>query len=419
MLHPVAIKQKPFERYRPLTDDDMVGEIHELARRLRGTKVLHLNSTAYGGGVAELLLSLVSLEKDLGLDVEWRTIGADETFFAVTKGLHNALQGKPYQLTEEKERAYLRANEQAAAALDGGYEAIIVHDPQPAAVRHFAGRRGAQWIWRCHIDTSQPDAGAWAFLQPYVEEHDAAVFTMAQFVPPGLKASRLEFIPPAIDPMSSKNRDLPDDLTRATVGEFGVDPDRPLLLQVARFDPWKDPLGAVAAYRLVKREIPGVQMALVGSMAGDDPEAWEIYRSVSEEDTGDDDLFVLTNLVGVGSLEVNCFQRACRVALQKSIREGFGLAVSEALWKRRPVVGGATGGIPLQLQDGAGGFLVTTTEQCAERIIFLLTHPAESAQIADAGYNLVKERFLMPRLLRDELRLVERVLSPGGCHDHR
>lgn len=413
MLNRVPVQPKPFDRYLPLMEEPLGQEITRLASSLRGARVLQLNATSYGGGVAELLLSLVGLEQSLGLAAEWRTIGGDEAFFSVTKQLHNALQGRPSPFTEEQKTRYLTVNRQHAAELDG-YDVVIVHDPQPAAIRHYTGRGHATWIWRCHIDTSAPDETAWGFLRPYVEEHDAAVFTMAQFVPPDLTMPRMEFIPPAIDPFSSKNRELPGDLARSTVAEFGVDVERPLLLQVARFDPWKDPRGAIDTYQLVKREVPAVQLALVGSMAGDDPEAWEVFRAIAHDDRADRDLYVFTNLVGVGSLEVNCFQRTATVVLQKSLREGFGLAVSEALWKGVPVVAGATGGIPLQLQDGVGGFLITTVEQAAQRIVFLLRHPQEAALIAAAGRRVVTEHFLLPRLLRDELRLIHSLLE--GAH---
>jgi len=414
MLNRVPVQPKPIERYRMLLDPPLIQEIDDLARRLRGVRLLQLNSTSYGGGVAELLLSLVGLELDVGLRAEWRSLAGNEAYFALTKQLHNALQGRPYAFTEEQKASYLNVNREAAEALDR-YDVIIVHDPQPAAVRHYADGRRAKWVWRCHIDTSAPDETAWAFLRPYVEQHDAAVFTMAQFVPPDLEMVRVEFIAPAIDPLSSKNRDLPQELCRAAVAEFGVGVERPLIIQVARFDPWKDPQGAIEAYRLVKREIPGVQLALVGSMADDDPEAWEVFRSIAEDDRQDHDLYLFTNLVGVGSLEVNCFQRAATVALQKSIREGFGLAVSEAMWKGVPVVGGAAGGIPLQLQDGVGGFLVSTVEQAAQRITYLLRHPDHAAQIAEAGRRVVQRQFLLPRLLRDELRLIWSLLEgPSG-----
>jgi trehalose synthase len=413
MLNRVPVRPKPIDRYLPLLEEPLGQEIFRLAASLRGARVLQLNATSYGGGVAELLLSLVGLEQSLGLAAEWRTIGGDEVFFSVTKQLHNALQGRPSPFTEEQKTRYLTVNRQHAAELDG-YDVVIVHDPQPAAIRHYAGRGHATWVWRCHIDTSAPDETAWGFLRPYVEEYDAAVFTMAQFVPPDLTMPRMEFIPPAIDPFSSKNRELPDDLAKSTVAEFGVDVERPLLLQVARFDPWKDPKGAIDTYQLVKREVPAVQLALVGSMAGDDPEAWEVFRAIAQDDRADRDLYVFTNLVGVGSLEVNCFQRTAAVVLQKSLREGFGLAVSEALWKGVPVVAGATGGIPLQLQDGVGGFLITTVEQAAQRIIYLLRHPQEAAQIAAAGRRVVTEHFLLPRLLRDELRLIHSLFE--GAH---
>lgn len=410
MLSRVSIRPKSLDRYREMADSAALEEIERLAADLRGVRVLQLNATAYGGGVAELLLSLVGLEAGLGLRAEWMTIGGDEQFFAVTKQMHNALQGRPWVMTEQHKAAYRAVNREDAATI-GKFDVIIVHDPQPAAVRRYAGVRGAKWVWRCHIDTSAPDETAWSFLHPFVEEYDAAVFTMAQFVPPGLSRPQRAFIAPAIDPLSSKNRDLPGELARATVAEFGVDVERPLILQVARFDPWKDPQGAIDAYRAVKEVIPGVQLALVGSMASDDPEAWGVYRRVAEDDRTDDDLYVFTNLVGVGSLEVNCFQRSATVGLQKSLREGFGLAVSEALWKGVPVVGGAAGGIPLQLQDGVGGFLVSTPEQAGERIVYLLQHPDEAAEIAEAGRRVVRLQFLLPRLLLDELRLIATFLD--------
>jgi trehalose synthase len=413
MLNLVSARPKSLDRYRPLLDAPLQKELEELGRRLRGVRVLHVNSTSYGGGVAELLLPLAGLERAIGLEVEWRTLAGDESFFAVTKQMHNALQGQPAPFTQDQRTVYLSVNRDASAAVER-YDVIIVHDPQPVALRHYADRRGARWVWRCHIDTSAPDETAWAFLRSYVEEYDAAIFTMAQFVPPDLQLARIEFIPPAIDPLSSKNRELPADVARGAVAEFGVDVERPLILQVARFDPWKDPQGAIAAYRSVKQEIPDVQLALVGSMAGDDPEAWKIYRCIAEEDRKDPDLYVFTNLVGVGNLEVNCFQRSAAVALQKSIREGFGLAVSEALWKGVPVVGGAAGGIPLQVQDGVGGFLVNTVEQAAQRLIYLLRHPEEAAQMAEAGRRVVQVQFLLPRLLRDELRLIATLMEGAG-----
>ena len=414
-LELVSVPQRESEQYRGFLDEALIDEVQTLGAELRGIRVLHLNSTAAGGGVAELLNSLVPLERDCGLQVEWRLLCPDEQLFTVTKGFHNALQGQPSHLDEEGKRIYLRHNEHCAAMLSpGAYDVVIVHDPQPAALPQFSASDGPVWIWRCHIDSSQPDPGVWAFLRPCIERYDAAIFTMKEFVPPDLTGPRLAFIPPAIDPLSPKNRALPRYLCRDEVAHFGIDLARPLLLQVARFDPWKDPQGVIDAYHRVKQQVPQVQLALVGSRADDDPEGWLIYNLIRKQADGDPDLHVLTNLNGVGAHEVNAFQRVADVAIQKSIREGFGLVVSEAVWKETPVVGGNTGGIPLQIQDGVGGFLVNTVEDCAERALHLLTHPDDAHEIARRGYERVRAQFLMPRLLRDELQLIRLMLGGGG-----
>lgn len=411
-LERVILKRKALRDYQAIVGEDAVEEIHEVATSLKGIRLLHLNSTASGGGVAELLNSLVPLEADCGLKVEWRILWKDERFFGVTKSIHNALQGKRAALSPQEQQLYLRRNEQFAWALPADYDAIIVHDPQPAAVRQLAGSRDTKWIWRCHIDTSEPEPSVWGFLQSFVERYDAAVFTMPEFAPPGFSGPYLAFIPPAIDPLTAKNRALPRYLAREVVAEFGVDLSRPLIVQVSRFDPWKDPLGVIQAYRLVKQELPEVQLALVGAMAEDDPEAWEIYKVIRDQDDSDPDLRAFTNLSGVNAHEVNAFQRVADVVLQKSIREGFGLVVSEALWKGTPVVAGDTGGIRLQMEDGVGGFLVDSVEEAAERSLFLLNHSQEAEAIARAGWERVRDRFLMPRLLLDELKLVQSLVGP-------
>ncbi len=278
----------------------------------------------------------------------------------------------------------------------------MIHDPQPAALRHFAGPGSSKWIWRCHIDSSEPDPGVWAFLRPFIEAHDAAVFTMETFRPPDLAMGRVAFIPPAIDPFATKNMELPRDLCRRVMADSGVNLREPVLLQVARFDPWKDPLGVIRAYRLVKEQRPGVQLVLVGAMAGDDPEAWSILESINAEVERDPDLYVFSNLTGVGNMEVNAFQRGADVILQKSLREGFGLVVSEALWKEQPIVAGAVGGIPMQFPRGYEANLVDGVEQCAERTLFLLDHPEAAAALGRDGKARVRQEFLLPRLIRDE-----------------
>ncbi len=394
------------EQYRHWVGDELVDEISTLARELRGVRICHINSTDSGGGVAELLSRRLPLMQSLGIAADWRLIEGEAEFFTVTKSLHNALQGSAFDLSDADRALSLRANKESATLLSGDYDVYVVHDPQPAALRHFVGSRAAKWIWRCHVDSSNPDPGVTRFLKPFIEQYHAAVFTMPEFVLPTLQSSRVTCIAPAIDPFATKNMELPRDLCRLVIRDFGVDVDRPLLVQVSRFDPWKDPPGVIQAHRLVKKDHPGVQLALIGSMAGDDPQGWEILEQVREA-AADPDVFVFTNL---GNLEVNAFQRGCDVVVQKSLREGFGLVVSEAFWKERPVVAGNTGGIPIQFPEGFRQYLVETIEQCAERIVHLLKQPGEARAFAHAGRQHVRLQFLVPRLVRDELRLITQVL---------
>lgn len=407
---PNAAVSADVEHYRFLVGDELMDELVTLAKNLKDVRICHINSTAYGGGVAELLSRYLPLLQGLGVSAEWRLIHGQPEFFTVTKAFHNALQGGHYDLQEPEQNTYLEVNEQSAKLLESEYDVIIVHDPQPAAIRHFAGQRSAKWIWRCHIDSSAPDEGVRNFLVPFIQEYDAFVFTMPAFLLPGLDRNRASFIAPAIDPFATKNMDLPMDLCRRAIADSGVDVGRPLLLQVSRFDPWKDPLGVIGAYRLVKRDFPDVQLALIGAMAGDDPEGWQLLDRVQEESAHDKDLFVFTNVAGVGSMEVNVFQRGCDVVIQKSLREGFGLVVSEALWKEKPVVAGRAGGIPMQFPEGFERYLIDNVEDCATQIVRLLRHLGERGEFGRAGRERVRREFLLPRLARDELSLIKRVL---------
>jgi len=397
--------------YRMLISDDLSDELSTLSKELRDVRICHLNSTAFGGGVAELLSRYVPMLQALGIQADWRLIHSQPEFFTVTKAFHNALQGGHYGLGNAEQQLYIDVNRRSAEALGTDYDAYIVHDPQPAALRHFTGRRNAKWIWRCHIDSSSPDEQVSGFLRPYLEEYDGVVFTMPEFLLPGLRVQHAAFIAPAIDPLATKNMDLSQDLCRRAIADSGVDPTKPLLVQVSRFDPWKDPLGVIQAYRLIKKEVPDVQLALIGAMAGDDPEGWELLDRVEEEAAGDAGMFVFTNLAGVGSMEVNVFQRGCDVGIQKSLREGFGLVVSEAFWKEKPVVAGKAGGIPMQYPDGFEANLVDTVEACAERVIDLLRQPGHRGAFGRAGREHVRRHFLLPRLVRDELRLIKQLLG--------
>ena len=406
MLQRVAVGRWSLNAYRDVVPAHILEELAEAAKPLRGARILQLNATAYGGGVSELLRSSVPLLHDLGLTVDWSVIAGHAEFFRATKAIHNGLQGAHAGLTDEERTAYLDCTAENATAIEGTYDFVIVHDPQPAAILDIVGRRGARWIWRCHIDTSEPNPQVWSFLRPFLAAYDAAIFTMPQFVPRDFPVAHVEIIAPAIDPLSPKNIDLGETTTRQIIEWIGVDPATPLITQVSRFDPWKDPLGVLAAYRLVREEVRELQLALVGSMALDDPEGWEVYQQVTEAAASDPLVHLYTNLTGVGNVEVNAFQRLSDVIVQKSIREGFGLVVSESLWKGTPVVAGRAGGIPLQMPDGIGGFLVDSVDSCAARVLELLHDPARAVELGRTGRERVREHFLLPRLLTEELRLL-------------
>jgi trehalose synthase len=411
MLHNVDVGVQRIDGYEASAGAESIALLKRLAAPLRGARVLHLNATPYGGGVAEILRSEVPLLRDLGIAADWKIITGNADFFAVTKAIHNGLQGATRELTAHEQETYLTYATRNAQLQDEQYDLVVVHDPQPLAVLQLHGKGGAQWVWRCHIDTSEPNPQIWQFLRPYLDGYDAAVFTLGDFVPPDFPVGRVEIIPPAIDPESPKNFELGDAVARRVLQWIGIALDQPLVTQVSRFDPWKDPLGVIAAYQRVKHEVPALQLALVGSMALDDPEGWDIYRLIQVAADGDSDIHLFTNLTGVGNIEVNAFQRLSDVVIQKSVREGFGLVVSEALWKGTPVVAGHAGGIPLQLPPDVGGFLVHSTEQCAERVLWLLQHPAEGKALAARGREHVREHFLLTRLLADELRLYGALLG--------
>jgi len=405
MLQLVNVGQKSLGDYATIATRGLMEEIRRLAEPLAGRRVLHLSATAFGGGVAEINYALVPLMKDAGLDVEWRIIGGAEEFFAVTKTIHNALQGDPMGLTGEQEKVFRRYNALNADELEDDYDFVIVHDPQPAGVIERFPDSDARWIWRCHIDLSQPNGKVLDFLLPWLRRYDAAVFHMPEYVPRMAGLPRAFIWPPAIDPLTSKNMALSAEDASYIVDQFGVDVERPLLTQVSRFDPWKDPLGVIDAYRAVKADRPDVQLALVGSMAHDDPEGWDYYSQTVAYAAGDPDVYILSNLNNIGSVEVNAFQVVSAAVIQKSIREGFGLTVTEALWKTRPVVASRVGGIVAQIQDGETGWLVdpASPEECARACLEILGDPAAGRQRALRGKEYVRRNFLMPRLLRDWL----------------
>ena len=389
----------------------LIEESLELASSLRGARVLQVNATAYGGGVAELLASQIGLLRDAGIRAEWRLLCPDAALFEVTKRMHNGMQGRDVRLSDGDLEIYLDHNRHCAGMIGDEWDVVVVHDPQPAALVAGAPAPAARWIWRCHIDTSAPDPDVWAFLRPYVDGYDASVFTLESFRPADLGVPAA-IIAPAIDPLSTKNAELPHAIIESTVAQAALDPDRPLMLQVSRFDPWKDPLGVVAAWRLARERVPGLQLALVGAMAADDPEGFAVYDAVRRETASEADCHLLTDRDGIGATQVNALQRHADVAVQKSLREGFGLTVAEAMWKGTPVVGGRVGGIPLQIGDDEGGVLVDDVQSCADAVVALLEDRDRSREIGVAGRERIRHQFLTPRLVRDELALYHQLLHP-------
>jgi trehalose synthase len=407
VLQPIPVGHKSLADYTHLVGRTLVEEIRELAAESQGLRVLHLSATAFGGGVSEILYTLIPLMKDVGIDTEWQVILGREEFFNATKLMHNALQGNPQDLNAGEWAVWEQYNHMNAESLSEDWDVIIVHDPQPAGIRNMVPEKAGRWVWRCHIDLSTPNQATMDRLLPHLHDYDAALFHMQQYVPESLDGSgpRTYICPPAIDPLSPKNMALSPEDAAFVCDQFGIDTDRPLVTQVSRFDPWKDPRGVIDAYRLVHEEFPHAQLALVGSMATDDPEGWEFFNDTVEYADGDPDIKILNNLNNVGSIEVNAFQSQSDVLIQKSTREGFGLTVSEALWKARPMVAGNVGGIPLQIHDAETGFLVGSADECAERVAAILREPDLGRSLARAGKEHVRKNFLTPRLLRDWMQI--------------
>jgi trehalose synthase len=403
----VNVGHKTLADYASIVGRSLADEIRELAEPMRGRRMLHLSATAFGGGVAEIQYTLIPLLNDIGVETEWRVIQGRDEFFDVTKTIHNALQGDATPLTAEQQETFIAYNQLNADDLEDAdeWDMIVVHDPQPAAIRSMLETSRPRWVWRCHIDLSEPNREVLDFLLPSITSYDAQIFHMHEYVPdaPGLNAV---IWPPAIDPLAPKNMALAPEDAAYIVDQFGIDANRPMLLQVSRFDPWKDPAGVIDAYRAVKESHPDMQLALVGSMAHDDPEGWEFYNRTVEKADDDPDIHILSNLNNVGAVEVNAFQVHASVCIQKSIREGFGLTVSEALWKARPMIGGRVGGICTQIEDRVTGHLVSSAEECAERTLEILADPAEARQMARRGKEHVRRNFLTPRLVRNWLALM-------------
>jgi trehalose synthase len=407
----VKTEKKSLDSYIDIVGKEKIKEIKDFSSNLKGLRVLHVNSTAYGGGVSEILRTLVPLMRDVGLDAEWRTILGDKRFFNVTKAFHNALQGMDIKLNQEMRDIFLEYNRKNAEKFDGEYDFVVIHDPQPVAIYYYLKTYPGKWIWRCHIDLTNTNITFWNFIKPFVEIYDSYIFTLKNYAQEDLFEEKINIITPSIDPLSEKNDPLEFNESKKIFENYKIDTSRPIILQVSRFDPWKDPLGVIDAYRIVKKQFPDVQLVMAGSMATDDPEGIEYYEKTKSYAGEDPNISLLTNLDGVGDKEINAFQVASDVIVQKSTREGFGLTVTEGLWKGKPVIGGNVGGIPIQIINGENGFLVNNINECAEKIIFLLKNPEISRKMGKKAKECVRNNFLITEHLYNYLKLFKNLLK--------
>lgn len=393
----VAIASRiPLDDYAELLGTGEIAELRMLAKPLRGRSVEMINSTAVGGGVAEILNRLVPLAEELDISIRWDVMTGGNDFFGVTKAFHNALHGAPYHASPKDFEIFMECNAQNRERLPLDAEFMVIHDPQPAALIDGRKPNGNHWAWRCHIDLSRPNRTVWDFLEKFVARHDAAMFSSPEF-------SRALPIPqylfyPAIDPLSEKNQELDKSFIEQTLAHYGIDPQRTILTQISRFDRLKDPVGVIRAYRIVKRYFD-CQLVLAGGSASDDPEGAAVLKEVQREAHGEPDIHIL-ELPAWAPLEVNALQRASTIVIQKSLREGFGLTVSEALWKKKPVVATAVGGIPAQIIHRHTGLLAHSVEGTAYQIRYLLSHPEIAAKLGEQGHQHVKENFLITQNLK-------------------
>jgi trehalose synthase len=393
--------------YAPIIGQPELDELRFLTQGLRGKTVKMVNSTAVGGGVAEILNRLVPMMNELEVVTRWEVITGGNDFFEVTKGFHNALQGGDYHLTQQAKDVFLLYNEQNRQRMEFGEDLFVLHDPQPLGLIRSRARNRGRWLWRCHIDVSNPHPEVWGFLRPLVEQYDAAIFSAAAF---SRQLSMPQYLLyPAIDPLSEKNKELPAEFIAKVCDDFGMDRTRPIVTQISRFDRLKDPVGVIQAYKLAKKYVD-CQLVLAGGGATDDPEGAAVLQEVMDV-AGDDPDIIVLNLPPWSALEINALQRASTIVVQKSIKEGFGLTVTEALWKNKPVIAGAVGGIPTQIIHKLTGVLVHSVEGCAYQIRYLLTHPEYAEQMGRNGHEHAKENFLMTTNVKRYLLLFQIMLG--------
>ncbi|HEY3347461.1 MAG TPA: glycosyltransferase [Nitrospirota bacterium] len=402
------------EQYSKVVGEEAISHLRQLASKLKGMKVVHVNSTREGGGVAEILHRLVPMQLELGFEARWEIVSGGADFYDCTKSMHNALQGNPVSIPDRLLKNFEDTNQANAEKLRPvlhDADIVFIHDPQPAPLIRFIPDHKGKWIWRCHIDASQPYRPVWNYLRRFVIRYDSSVFSLAEFSQALPHPQYL--IPPSIDPLSVKNMELGEEEVRSVCIEHGIDPDRPLIVQVSRFDRFKDPLGVIQAFKLARKFMPSLQLVLVGGTATDDPEGEAVLAEVRFAAT-EPDIHVLL-LPPDAHRAVNALQRAADIIIQKSIKEGFGLTVTEGMWKGKPVIGGNTGGIRLQVIDHHTGYLVTTPEGAALRIRYLLQNRNMMHEMGRKAREFVKDNFLLTRQLREHLTLM--VALTHGAED--
>lgn len=387
--------------YAPIVGEGTIQELLLLADRLKGKKIQNINSTAVGGGVAEILIRMLPLLRDLGVNAAWDVIKGNEKFFNITKKMHNALHGMEVPIGPEELDYFIEVNRVNAQEIIADADILFIHDPQPIVLIEQKNRLGGKWVWRCHIDFTNPKKDVWDFLKSYIERYDCSVFSAPAFSRP--LAVRQVLISPSIDPLSDKNKELPDDLVNSICERFKLDRGRPIITQISRFDYLKDPVGVIRAYKLAKKHVD-CQLVLAGGGATDDPEGMKVLEEVHREAENDPDIFVLFLPPG-SDIEINALQRASDIILQKSLREGFGLTVAEALWKGKPVIASAVGGIPLQIAHKYSGILTHTIEGTAYWIKQLLNEPEYAKKLGANGREHINYNFLISRHIRDYLLL--------------
>jgi len=416
MYGTLALQPKAVDEYRAVAGDAAIDEVRRLAEPLRGLRVLHLSVTAFGTGVAELLNSAVPLLADVGLECSWQVVRPVEESASANKALYRALAGLDDGWSPDMQDVWLRYSAMNAELLTEPFDVVVVHDPQPAAIRSFvpeSARMHTRWVMHSHLDLSSASAVAWKMLRPHLDGYDAIVFDSDAFLHPSLRGEPVRVIRPAIDPLGPRNMDLSGETIDTILRRYGIDADRPLVSQLSPCDPASDMLGAIDVHDGVRREVPGLQLVLIASNPPEDPASIACFDETVRKSMEYSDVHILRGVSEVGNVEVNAFQRASDVVIQKGLRKGFGIWISDAQWKERPVVAARAGGLPQQVEDGKTGFLAATTKEFIERVTMLLRDPELMRRLGKAGHEHVAKNFLLPRFLADELRLLSDVTRRG------